>query len=126
VTPLQTREVVVRGCGEWIQDAKEYLILGMLATARGVEVKRWRLGRTNNNGESERKVDSEGSEFSCTSLPFLALVSPFSTLSGVLTQLSYYMGRDHSGPVTQTLGFLGRELLRGPLTPSACPSSLSR
>jgi hypothetical protein len=93
---------------------------------KGVEVKQWRLGRTNNNGESERKVDSEGSEFSCTSLPFLALISPFSTLSGVLTELSYYMGRDHSGPVMRTLGFLGRELLRGPLTPSACPSSLSR
>jgi hypothetical protein len=36
VTPLQTREVVVRGCGGWIQDAKESLIPGMLATTRGL------------------------------------------------------------------------------------------
>jgi hypothetical protein len=64
----------------------------VLATTRGIEVKQRGLGRTNNNWEFEGKVDLGSSEFSCTSLSFLALVSPFSTLSGVLTQLSYYRG----------------------------------
>jgi hypothetical protein len=44
LTPLQTREVVVHGCGGWIQDSKESLIPGMLATTREIEVKQWDWG----------------------------------------------------------------------------------